>query len=164
MDLPLPLMGAGPCVMALLTLFATHFPRQEILFFWVVPVQVRVLLGIFVALKVYWILMAYTGAASWVQVAYLSELWGVAFGYLYRRLDLHFTGFLETVDPRRIRRAIRQAAASRRLKVFQPEPMTNLDEQVDAILAKIHEQGSESLTERERAILQKASDQAKNRG
>lgn len=38
-----------------------------------------------------------------------------------------------------------------------------LDTKVDAILIKIHEQGSESLTEEERAILVKASERAKNR-
>ena len=38
-----------------------------------------------------------------------------------------------------------------------------LDAKVDAILAKIHEQGSESLTESERAVLAKASERYKNR-
>jgi len=96
-------------------------------------------------------------------LAYMSDLWGVVFGYLYRRYDWHLTGLVETFELGRLRRSLRRARASKNLKVFAPEPISNLDEQVDAILAKIHEQGSESLTERERSILQKASEQAKNR-
>lgn len=162
-DLPVPLMGSSSCVMALFCLYATHFPRQEILFCWIVPMQIRVLLLIFVALDLYTILNAYAGHTAWETVAYTSEIWGVAFGYLYRRNNWRLSDFGDVFDVRRLQRSIRRASTARNLKVFHPEPMTNLDEQVDAILAKIHEHGSESLTERERAILQKASEQAKNR-
>lgn len=163
LPLPEPLMGASACVMALLTLYATHYPTREILLFFIIPVQIRVLLLIAVALDVFTIVNAYQGNKPWVVVAYLSSLWGIAFGYAYRRFDLNLTAFMESFDPRRLRRSIRNISARRRLKVFQPEPIGNLNEEVDAILAKIHEQGSESLTERERAILQKASERAKNR-
>ena len=163
MQLPTPLMGATVCVMALLTLYATHFPTQEILFAWLIPIQIRVLLLIYVALDVYTIVTAYKQQESWVVVAYLSSLWGIAFGYGYRRLNLHLTEFMDTFNPQKIRRSFRNLRARRRLKVFQPETAVNLSEEVDAILAKIHEHGSESLTDRERAILQKASEQAKNR-
>ncbi|WP_040591631.1 rhomboid family intramembrane serine protease [Schlesneria paludicola] len=163
MRLPDPLLGSSACVMALLTLYATHYPTREILVFWIVPVQIRVVLLIAVALDVFTIVNAYQGNQSWVVVAYLTSLWGIAFGYAYRRFDLNLTAFMETFDPRRLRRSVRNLSARRRLKVFQPEPTVNLNEEVDAILAKIHEQGSESLTDRERAILQKASERAKNR-
>jgi DNA-binding CsgD family transcriptional regulator len=38
-----------------------------------------------------------------------------------------------------------------------------MDEQVDAILAKIHEHGEASLTDRERTILKQASERYKQR-
>jgi len=163
MFLPAPMIGAGPCVMALLTLYATHFPRQEILFCWVIPIQIRVLLFIYIALDLYRILQASKGEAAWMTVAYLSELWGIGFGYCYRRFNWHLTRIAEIFDLSRLQRKLRRASTARTLKVFHPEPTSNLDEQVDAILAKIHEQGSESLTERERSILQTASERAKNR-
>lgn len=164
MFLPVPLMSANACVLAMLTLFATHFPRQELLFFGLIPIQIRVLLLIFVAVDFYFIMQAFAGQGAWVTVAYLSELWGVGFGYIYRQQNWRLQSIGDQFDLSRIKRTMRRATTARNLKVFHPESTTsNLDEQVDAILAKIHEQGSESLTERERLILQRASDQAKHR-
>ena len=163
MFLPSPLMGANPSILALLTLFATHFPRQELLFFGLIPVQIRVLLLIYVVMDFYGIVQAYSGQGTWVTVAYMSELWGMAFGYVYRQQNWRFTKLADWFDLRRLRRTMRRVTTARNLKVFQPESTSSLDEQVDAILAKIHEQGSESLTDRERSVLQRASDQAKNR-
>lgn len=161
--LPTPQMGAGPCVMALFCLYATHFPFQEILVFWVIPMQIRVALMIYIFFDLYNIVSASKGRMGWETVAYTAEIWAIAFAYLYRRLNWRLSEFQNMLDVGRMRRSIRRAGTARTLKVFHPEPATNLEEQVDAILAKIHEQGSESLTERERAILQKASEQAKNR-
>jgi membrane associated rhomboid family serine protease len=163
MFLPKPLMGAGPCVLAMLTLYATHFPRQEILFCWVIPMQIRVLLMIYVAVDAYQILQASAGQGTWLAVAYMSELWGIVFGYVYRVQNWRLAQLGDLFDFTRWKRSLRRASTARSLKVFHPEVVSNLEEQVDAILAKIHEQGSESLTDRERSILQRASEQAKNR-
>ncbi len=163
MNLRAPLMGAGACVLATLTLYATHFPDREILFAWVIPMKIWVLLLLYVAMDVYQIVQASAGQTPWVRVAYMSELWAIAFAYLYRIQNWRLASIGEAFDLSGWRKALRRTATARTLKVFQPEPTGNLDEQVDAILAKIHEQGSESLTERERAILQRASAQAKNR-
>ena len=161
--LPMAVLGAGPCVAALLALYATHFPRQEVYFFGIIPLQVRVILAIYIVLDLFTIVSATKGLAGWERVPYLTSLWAIAFGFLYRRADIRFSSIGEYVDFGNVRRAIRRATTSRKLKVYAPDAPGNLDEQVDAILAKIHESGSESLTERERAILQKASERAKNR-
>ena len=163
MNLSAPLMGAGPCVLATLTLYATHFPYREILFAWVIPMQIRVLLLVYVAVDVYMIVQASVGQGPWERVAYMSELWGMAFGYIYRRQNWRLDFLSRAFDWGRWRKSMRRASTARTLKVFHPEDAGNLEEQVDAILAKIHAQGTESLTEREKSILQRASEQAKNR-
>jgi membrane associated rhomboid family serine protease len=163
MELPFPLLGAEPCVLALLTLYATHFPRQEILFCWVIPIQIRILLMIYAAMNFYQIMQAYSGQGTWVQVAYLSQLWGIGFGYLYRQQKWQLAWLGNLCDIRRWRKSLRRVGTARNLKVFRPASTGPLDEQVDAILAKIHDSGSESLTDRERSILQKASERAKKR-
>lgn len=163
LQLAMPYSGAGPCVAALFMLFATHFPRQEIYLFGIVPIQVRILLGIYIILDILVIVNATKGMNSWEGVPYLMNLWAVGLAYLYRRADFRFTTIGEYFDFGNVRRAFRRMTTSRKLKVFAPDPSANLDEQVDAILAKIHDSGSESLTERERAVLQQASDRAKNR-
>lgn len=162
-DLPRAYLGSSCCVVALITLYATHFPTQELLFFGIVPIQMRVLLAIYIVWDVWRILMAYSGVTPLVSIAYLSDLWGIAFGYFYRRYDWHLGAIGDWLNLPEVIKSMKRARASRRLKVYAPEPTSNLDEQVDAILAKIHEQGSDSLTERERSILQKASERAKNR-
>ncbi|WP_373651766.1 MULTISPECIES: rhomboid family intramembrane serine protease [unclassified Schlesneria] len=162
--LPQPLIGANAPVLAMLALYATHFPRRELLFFGLIPIQIRVLLLIYVVVDVFQILQAFKGEGPWTRVAYMSELWGAAFGYLYRQQNWRLEGIADVFDFGRLKRSLRRATTSRNLKVFHPEVSTSgLDEQVDAILAKIHEQGSESLTERERSILKRASEQAKHR-
>lgn len=163
LELPTPLMGSVAPVVALLALYATHFPRQEVLFCWVIPMQVRVLLAIFVAVDVFRIMQVYSGQAPSTVVAYMSELWGIVFGYLYRTQNWRLTPVIGYLNMTGWRRSLRRASVARTLKVFQPESQSGLDDQVDAILAKIHEQGSESLTDRERSILQRASDRAKNK-
>ena len=42
------------------------------------------------------------------------------------------------------------------VRLYQPSKK-DLDDQVDAILSKIHEQGEESLTDKERELLKSAS-------
>lgn len=163
LHLPMPQMSADSCVLALFTLYATHFPYQQILFCWVIPIQIRVLLMIYVGVDVYLVLQAISGQAPLITIAYMSSLWGIAFGYLYRRMKWQLSDVERFLNFGRVRQNVRRATTARNLKVYHPEPTANLEEQVDAILAKIHEHGSESLTERERAILQQASDQAKNR-
>jgi membrane associated rhomboid family serine protease len=161
--LPGALMGSDPCVMALICLYAIHFPTAVFLFCFIIPVQARVLLLIYIAFDVYKILQVYSGQAPWILMAFMSNLWAIGFTHLYHHYRWRLSAIEDMFDFQRLRRTVRRAGTRRTLKVFQPEPASNLDEQVDAILAKIHEQGSESLTERERAILQKASEQAKNR-
>ena len=163
LDLTRPYLGSAASVMALITLYATHFPTQEISFWGIIPIQIRVLLGIYVAWEVWRLMMAYSGVTPLESIAYLSVLWGCAFGFLYRRYDWHLAAIGDWVNLPSVMKSIKRARAARRLKVYAPEPASNLDEQVDAILAKIHEKGSESLTDRERSILQKASEKAKNR-
>lgn len=163
--LPSPLSGATPAVLALFTLYATHFPREQILFMWIVPVEIRFLLMIYVGLDIYTLLMAAQGEVGLAVAAYASShLCGIAFGYLYRKLDWHLSSFSSWFDPAQWGRSWRRASRQRNLRVYDPTPeLSDLDEKVDAILAKIHEQGSDSLTESERAILTRASERLKNR-
>ena len=78
------------------------------------------------------------------------------------------TGWLGTLSDGA--RAARQWRFGRKkVRIYEPtplasdEPPTSLEEQVDAILEKIHVHGETSLTERERETLKKASHRYKNR-
>lgn len=158
-----PLCGAAPCVMALFTLYAMHFPGEEILLFWLIPVQIFVLLLIYVGLDIYTVVQALNAEAPWeIAAVASSHLCGAGFAVLYKRMNWHLSPLVNfSID---WRAAWRRRMTSRRLKVYQPVvEKEDIDAKVDAILAKIHEHGTESLTAAEQALLARASERYKKK-
>lgn len=153
------ILGASGAVLAVLTLAAMHYPRQEVLLMGIIPLQMRWLLALYVALDVMPLL-----SGQWMvsDKAHTAHLGGILFGFLYFRWDMHITRWWDqVVGGIRLRRRKRG-----NLKIYAPanQPESNLDDQVDQILKKISEQGEASLTQRERNILTQASRQLrKNR-
>eukprot|EP00456_Euglypha_rotunda_P071348 TRINITY_DN636_c0_g1_i6.p1 TRINITY_DN636_c0_g1~~TRINITY_DN636_c0_g1_i6.p1 ORF type:complete len:195 (+),score=33.93 TRINITY_DN636_c0_g1_i6:54-638(+) len=161
--LPFPLAGASPAAMALFALYAYRFPREEMLVFFLVPVQIFVLLMIYVGLDVYSVLQAFQGGAPWPYAAIVAaHVSGAGFAFLYKHYDWHLDGIWRGVTG--WRKWLRGRAVSSQLRVFEPAPIAEeLESKVDAILAKIHEQGSESMTDAERATLEKASQRERSK-
>ena len=162
--LPVPMSGAFTPVMALFTLYVILYPYEQILF-WFVPIQIRVLLFIYVGLDTYQVLQAVRGDQNWVIAAQVAtHLSGAAFAFVYQRMDWRLSAIQDRLNFRRWRSNWRRASAARHLRVYEPSTdMDDLETQVDVILAKIHEHGSESLTEAERNTLARASERAKKR-
>jgi len=160
-DLPEPhLIGASGAVTAVLLLFIYHFPRRTILLFFVIPVPAWVL-GV---LYVLGDLAGMQGARSdgWLRVAYDVHLcgaaWGLAYGFLGSRVDAAWTA----LD---VRRWWRRGPRLRvRTAAEEEKPESGLAEQADAILDKVQRQGIDSLTPRERRILELYSRQLRQRG
>ncbi len=164
LELPDPLAGSYTGALALLTLYATHFPRTEVYILPLISIQLRWLVALAALFGLYPALHMLQVGAGLVGLAYASYIGSIAFALLYRRFDWHLAGGLTLFSPARWRRSIRSRAARQQLRVFQPHGESeDLDGKVDAILAKIHEQGSDSLTDAERAILTRASEKLKNR-
>lgn len=135
-------MGAEAAVMAITVLFAWHYPRHQILLFFLIPVPIWVIVAIYV---VFGLVGAGTGG-------FIAGLAAVGFGLLYGWQDWRIGNLIPSGRP-----SIRMPRRKPKLRVFEPEQKLDLDRQVDAILAKIHEQGEASLTDRERKTLQEAS-------
>ena len=151
-------IGASGGVEAVFMLFAWHFPRQVIVIFFVLPLQIRWALLLFLAIDLYPVLLELTGKPHETGVAHAAHLGGLAFGFLYAkfgwRLD-RFGGMRQ-----------RPATAFRpRLRIAPgTTPTATFDsERVDKILAKIGKTGQESLTDEERDYLQQASTWLRNR-
>jgi membrane associated rhomboid family serine protease len=145
-------IGASGAVLAALTLAALYFPRQEVLLMGFIPIQMRWLLAVYIA---YDLLPLLTGGWKTSNTAHLAHLGGVAFGALYFQRHMNFSRWSDSLRGRLRRRK------SGKLRIYAPStaPESRLDEQVDAILQKITEQGEASLTPRERNILTQASRQ-----
>lgn len=135
-------IGAEAAVMAVTVLFAWHYPRHQILLFFLIPVPIWVIVAIYVVF----------GLVNSEVSGFVAGLAAVAFGLIYGWQDWRIGHLIPSGRP-----SFRMPRRKPKLRVFEPEQKLDLDRQVDAILAKIHEQGEASLTDRERKTLQEAS-------
>lgn len=161
-----PVIGASGAVLATVMLMTLHFPRQQLLIFGIIPIEMRWMVLLIIILDALPVLQQLGGARLRDGVAHTAHLGGLAFGYLYYarqwKLSSLFGGNLSRAFRTRLRRK------PSHVRVFEPpveddEPKAGLEAQVDAILEKIHEKGEASLTDHEREILKKASNRYKNR-
>ena len=181
------MMGASGAVFAVALLFALYYPRREILFMFVIPLEVWQLVAFYLGYQVLLLLRA----DHW-QTAVEGHLAGAAYGYLYKRFDLRWSHLVSHLPWGRTR--------GRRFRVISPEPREKpaarpavgpswsssaagsakptaapstasiaviaeeqLDARLDEVLAKIAREGRGGLTEDENRILLEASARARNR-
>jgi membrane associated rhomboid family serine protease len=146
-----PMVGASGGVMAVMVLSAVHFPKMKVLLMMIIPVELGMLVVGLVALDVIRALGAFGGES---HIAHMAHLGGAAFGYGYHRSGGRLSSLGERLAGRFKfwrRRVVRPS-----VRVYQP-PVDGLDDQVDAILAKISRDGEASLSDREREMLMEAS-------
>jgi membrane associated rhomboid family serine protease len=174
------MIGASGAVYAVVVLFTLYFPRRELLFMFVVPVEVWLLVTLYVAFDVYTLL-----SGSPTRTAVEAHIAGAAYGFLFKQLDLRWSR-LPGLRGRRPRLRIVPAEPPREKPSARPSPSVTpswssnpasaakpataavvseeqLDARLDEILAKIAREGRGSLTEEENRILQEASRRARNR-
>ena len=86
------------------------------------------------------------------SVAYTCHLGGAAFAFLYFRTGWHLGRLLPGMP------SLKKLKPRPRLRVHDPDKHEqNLSQQVDQILKKIQEKGQDSLSKKERKILEEAS-------
>jgi len=163
MNAPITVIGASGAVLAVFTLFVMHYPLHKLMLFGVFGVEARWLLAGFVAFDAFPIAQKFmTGRFEDGGVANSAHLGGMLFGWLYFRWQMRFTTWWDRFA-KRTTSSIKTGKSG--LKVYNPgtQPEADLRDRVDEILAKISEQGEESLTSRERRVLKQASEQMKRR-
>lgn len=151
------LIGASGAVAGIVVLYALHFPHRTLLLMFVLPVPawlVGVLLVVSDALGA----LGYARTDPGLQIAYTVHLGGAAFGFLYHRFGWN----LGRLAPPSF--SLGWLKPRPRLRVHDPDlpqesDERSLNEEVDRILEKIHLHGADSLTRRERGILESASRQ-----
>jgi membrane associated rhomboid family serine protease len=162
--LPLPpTIGASGAVMAVTIVYAMYNPRQIIYVMFVLPVELRWLVLVYVIVDMHPVLLGLGGTPVADGVAHAAHLGGPAWGFAYKHFDLRFDRWLPGATTRigqRARPASRRQPASVRL--YEPptdEAGSNTDfhRRVDEILGKITTHGESSLTAAEREVLKEAS-------
>jgi membrane associated rhomboid family serine protease len=148
-----PMLGASGGISAVVILFAMNFPHRTVLFMFFLPMPMWLLAVIIVVSD------AFGAVSRSGNVAFAAHLGGAAFGYLYYRYGWIFERWLPSqASLPRLRR-------QPKLRVLDPDADgdSETDLAVDEILRKIQDHGQDSLTRRERRILQKASQKYQKR-
>lgn len=170
------MLGASGAIMAVVVVYAMYYPHREILLFFVLPVQMWLLVVIYLAHDAYQLLAQ---PSSGIAVA--SHLSGAAYGYLFKHFDLRWSRLswrrvtrprlrLITPEPREkpTTRSTGPTWSPNPATTLKPSttavlPEEQLDARLDEVLAKIAREGRGGLTEEENRVLQEASRRARNR-
>jgi membrane associated rhomboid family serine protease len=172
------MLGASGAVMAVVVVYALYYPRREVLLFFILPVEMWLLVVVFLGYQVWEFI--HPGVESKVAVA--SHLTGALYGYLFKRFDLRWSRLswsrmrrprlrIIAPDPREksFPRPTSSSWSSNPASASKPSistavvPEEQLDARLDEVLAKIAREGREGLTEEENRVLQEASRRARNR-
>jgi membrane associated rhomboid family serine protease len=140
------LVGASGAVTAIILLFCFLFPRRTVLLMFVIPTPAWVL-GVLIVVTN---LLGMQMPSDSQNVAYDVHLVGAAFGFAYYRFGWNLGRFTPqfALPSRWLRK-------HPRLKVHNPdEGPEALDDEADRILDKVSREGIQSLTSRERRVLE----------
>jgi hypothetical protein len=179
------MLGASGAIMAVVMLYTLYYPRREILLFFVLPVEMWLLLLVFLGFDALSLILQLQGGTGVQQsTAFASHLGGALYGYLYKTFDLRWSHLLErqrrrprfrviSPEPRERERTspLSTTASSRTVSAASPSrgpsptlfPEEQLDARLDEVLAKIAREGRSGLTDEDNHILQEASRRARDR-
>jgi len=156
---PGALIGASGAVTCVIMLFVLNFPRRTILFMMFIPMPAWVLGVLVILMNIFSFDPASAGAGGEHKIAYNVHLIGAAYGYLFYRTQWSFGSWWSVGGS-----SFRLPRRRPKLKVHNPESQyTALDGQADVVLDKLHREGQESLTPRERKILEDYSRRMKQK-
>jgi membrane associated rhomboid family serine protease len=157
----IPAIGASGAVMGVMMLYTIYYPFETFFLFWCVPLPLWALLSLYVLFDLHPVLLALAGDQVFSSVAHAGHLGGLAFGYLYWRLGLCLEAPFDRVG-RSVRRPGRKSPRVAEAEATRPR-RDSPDDRVDEVLRKISDQGRESLTAEEMAILTRASEKYRGR-
>ncbi|HPD13759.1 MAG TPA: rhomboid family intramembrane serine protease [Planctomycetota bacterium] len=140
-----PAIGASAAVMALLVVYAFHFPNRTVYLFYCIPLAVKWFVLAVIAMDV-----LYSANAYGDGVAHTAHLGGALYGLLYWRLGPRLAPWLDRFGDRHRDREARRRAAD--------------EQRVDDLLVKISREGFDSLSRRERDFLTEQSRRRRERG
>ena len=144
------MLGASGGIAAVLILFCLNFPHQLLYVYGILPVPAWVFALIFVGQDCDRHVRSST--ARWCRMLHSpAHLGGALFGLLYFQSGMRLERLLPSGS------MLERLQPKPRLKVHDPESADDTEAAVDEILKKIQEHGRDSLTRRERQILEEAS-------
>lgn len=156
-----PVVGASAGAFGLTAAFALLYPDSLLMLFFVIPVKAKYLLPFSVVMAVIFMIVPSKGG----NVAHAAHLGGMVAGYIFVKYAVHwqFRWPRRTQTRRRSTRRLIRVPANKPSDWRDTVPVEEelppeefLSKEVDPILDKISAQGIQSLTDRERRILERA--------
>ncbi len=147
-------VGASGGVVAVFVTFVLYYPKQTLYLWGLVAIPAWVVGALVIGGD---ILRGMSGAAG--VTAWEAHLGGAAFAFLYLRLGLNFSRLLPATGSGRWKMPRRKP----NLRLHNPDNDQDLAAEADRILAKVHREGEQSLTGRERRTLEKYSRSVRDR-
>jgi len=166
-----PVVGASAGAFGLTAAFALLFPDQVLLLFMVIPVPAKYLLWLSIVIAGWGVAVPWKSLLG-EHVADAAHLGGILAGVIFVKYAVHWHFQWPQLNRRArppIRRLVKvhsQKPGWGRDKAVVEEdlpPEEFLSKEVDPILDKISAQGIQSLTDRERRILEKARSKMRKR-
>lgn len=160
---PARMLGASGGVMAVITLYACHFPRQIIYVFFVIPMELRWMVALYALFDLHPLILELQGKGTTDNVAHAAHLGGMAFGYLYFKKTLQLNRLLGGMTKwwKVKRSGFKVVSATGDSK--SDRQTQKLVAEMDALLAKISKDGEASLSRSERKTLEKVSRELRGR-
>lgn len=140
-----PVIGASGAVLGIMTVYAYYFPQRQVYLFFVLPVNIRIILiG-------YALISLFGSLAPQGIISHLTHLGGIVVALGYLKLYPYISGwFQERHEKQNEVRLRRRAEAEAERKRF-------FEQMVDPVLDKIAKEGMGALTDQEKKILKKAA-------
>jgi membrane associated rhomboid family serine protease len=160
-NFPTPVVGASAGVSGLLAAFAFLYPMQDISLYFVLRFRAHILFYILLILSIFFILVPAAGRGLGAHGAHLG---GLLFGYAYVRWLMHMEWKWKLPKVTNVFRKPKVFVHTRQANQWPSQPINKADlpseefisKEVDPILDKISAHGIQSLTDRERKILEAA--------
>jgi rhomboid family protein len=158
-----PVVGASAGIFGLVAAFATLDPNREILLFFILPIRARYIFWMAFVVALFYIVVP-----AEQHVAHGAHLGGLIAGWAYVRWIIQSPFSLRwrwrPLRPRRLRQELVETRSSKRapwsrgrsVGAAELPPEEFISREVDPILDKISANGIQSLTPRERQILEAA--------
>jgi membrane associated rhomboid family serine protease len=147
-------VGASACAFGLVAAFAMLYPERELtmLIFFVIPVHMRAK-----TLLIFSAVLAVGGIVfPWSNIANAAHLGGMAMGWFFVRKIMRADWSRWGGRLRFFSKSSRSGTGPAPHRPVEKSALENVTDEVDPILDKISAQGIQSLTVRERAVLEAA--------
>ena len=149
MEGPTTVIGASGAITGVILLFAIFYPRAKVLLMFIIPMPAWVLGILLIAQNVF------GQISGGDNIAYDVHLAGAAIAAVYYFGGLNFSRFFDRFSSNRVRRGPK-------LRVHRPKTDGKVAAEADRILEKLHRDGLESLTAKEKRMLEKYSRQVRD--